>query len=109
MGEGDVLAVLQADDLLRRVEPHHSALQVAGAEGLSERNGRPRHPVRRDGGPECGHTVVEILLGLDHCELDPGSLQVGGQLEAGISTTWSIYVVNILLINPRLSRYFTHQ
>ena len=109
MREGNVLTVLQLHDLLHGVEAHHPALQVAGAEGLSERNGRPRHPVRRDGGPECGHTVVEILLGLDHCELDPGSLQVGGQLEAGISTTWSIYVVNILLINPRLSRYFTHQ
>ena len=87
MREGNVLAVLQADDPLGRVEPHHSALQVAGAECLSERDRRPRHPVRGDSSPESGHAVVEILLGLDHSELHSGSLQVGGQLEAGISTT----------------------
>ena len=95
MGEGDVLAVLQADHPLLRVEPHHAALEVAGAEGFSERNRCPRHPVWRDGGPERGHAVVEILLGFDHCKLHPGSPQVGGQLEAGISTS----LINVLLIN----------
>ena len=44
VGERDLLTILQGEDLLCRVQPHHPALQVALTEGLLQGNGCPRNP-----------------------------------------------------------------